>query len=404
MSIFNEIPPTAGLPLSIKEVLPIFCNKTPDRLENDFRKFLKVDYAYITYSGTAAFYIILRAIKKISPKKTVIIPSFICPLIPLAIERAGLKTLVCDITKDSFDFEIKGLEDACSKNNDILAIVPTHLAGIAINLDPLVNIAKKNDIFIIEDCAQSLGAMYKGKRLGTIGDFGFYSLCRGKGITIYEGGAITAQPKYAKLINETANEIAKNNYPSESLKLLEILLYWIFYRKELFWFAFRMPQIFWEMQNKPEKAFIEYFTSNFPTHKISERRKAVGHMQWDRLEKEISNQREKAQYYINHLAKINGLKIISESTGTFSNYPYLTILFDKEVTANKAFNLFNNSGLGVSKIYLYAITCYKYLNNIYSPSSSLNAQHTARRHLTLTTSTFLKKNQQDYIINKIKDL
>jgi len=88
MSIFNEIPPTAGLPLSIKEVLPIFCNKTPDRLENDFRKFLKVDYAYITYSGTAAFYIILRAIKKISPKKTVIIPSFICPLIPLAIERA----------------------------------------------------------------------------------------------------------------------------------------------------------------------------------------------------------------------------------------------------------------------------------------------------------------------------
>ena len=404
MSIFNEIPPTAGLPLSIKEILPIFYNKASGRLEDDFRKFLEVDYAYITYSGTAAFYIILTALKEISPKKTVIIPSFICPLVPLAIERAGLNTLVCDISEDGFDFEIKALKDTCLKNNDILAILPTHLAGIALNLDPLANIAKEKNIFIIEDCAQSLGAMYKGKKLGTIGDFGFYSLCRGKGITIYEGGVITAKPEYSKLINETAKKIERNSYLSESLKLLEIFLYWIFYRPQLFWFAFRMPQIFWEMQNKPEKAFIEYFTSDFPVHNISKRRKAVGHMQWRRLEKEISSQREKAQYYIDNLGKINGLKVIFEPAGTFSNFPYLTLLFDKEEVAGKTFNLFKDSGLGISRIYLYAITYYKYLKNIYSPGSFPNAQYIAKRHLTLTTSTFLKKSQQDYIISKIKGL
>jgi dTDP-4-amino-4,6-dideoxygalactose transaminase len=184
MNLFREIPPTAGLPLSAKDILPIFYINKHGLLEDDFSKYLGAAYAKITYSGTAAFYIILEALKNLSPKKTVIIPSFICPLVPLAIRRAGFKTLVCDIEKDSFNFRIDKLEEICLNNKDILSIVAVHLAGIPIDFAPIKKMARENKIFIIEDCAQSLGAMHQGKKTGSLGDFSFFSLCRGKGLTI----------------------------------------------------------------------------------------------------------------------------------------------------------------------------------------------------------------------------
>ena len=130
MNLLREIPPTAGLPIYPRDLICAFFKRNrPGSLEEDLKNYLGASYAAVTYSGTAAFYIILEALKSLSPKKTVIIPSFICPLVPLAIKRAGLKVLVCDINKNSFDFEINRLKELCS-GKDILAVVPVHLAGI----------------------------------------------------------------------------------------------------------------------------------------------------------------------------------------------------------------------------------------------------------------------------------
>ncbi|MBN2830710.1 MAG: DegT/DnrJ/EryC1/StrS aminotransferase family protein [Candidatus Omnitrophica bacterium] len=402
--MFREIPPTAGLPFNIKSLLTSFHSRNTGSLEDDFKRLLGVGYARITYSGTAALYIILETLKKLSPKKTVIIPSFICPLVPLAIERAGLKILVCDIAKSRFDFEINQLQSVCLKNKDILAIIPVHLGGIPVNLEPVLNIAKNNGIFIVEDCAQSLGAMNQGRKTGTIGDFAFYSLCRGKGITIYEGGVIITKADFSGLIEETAKDIEKENRFSECLKLIELFGYWIFYRPQLFWFAFRLPQIFWKIQDKPERAFIEYFDSNFPLHNVSEVRKTIGHLQWQCLEKEIDSQREKTQYYIENLKEIKNIRIITEAPGDYSNYPYLTLIFEEKDKQEKAFRILNTSGRGISRIYLKAITDYRYLKNLYSPLASLNARDIASKHITLSTSTFLEKSDQNYIIEKLREL
>jgi len=402
MSLFREIPPTAGLHLSLKELLPIFNHNKPGHLEDDFTKYLKVPYAQITYSGTAAFYIILESLKNISPRKTVIIPSFICPLVPLAIIRAGLKVLVCDIEKNSFNFQREKLKKICSENGDILSIVALHLGGIPIDFEPIKELAEKNGIFIIEDCAQSLGAIYRGKPTGSLGDFAFFSLCRGKGLTIYEGGALTSKPEFAGLIKETTKQIVKDNPLSEGLKILELFGYWIFYRPLLFWFVFRLPQIFWELQGKTEKAFIEYFDVNFPLHRVSETRKNIGHYQFCRLTKEIHGQRKKTTYYLNRLNGIAGIKIIAESEGDYSNYPYLTLVFDQPSKRKQALNIFKDSGLGISGIYLSAITDYAYLKDIYAPDECPNARYLAERHITLSTSAFLKNKELDSIIEKIR--
>ncbi len=176
MGILREIPPTAGFPLYAKDFLSICLQKNREgTLEEDFRRYLNVPYAKLTYSGTAAFYLILESLKKVSAKKTVIIPSFVCPLLPLAIHRAGLRVKVCDINKDNFNFDSPKLEALCL-NNDILAIVPVHLAGIPVDFEGIKQIAKDRRIFIIEDCAQALGAAYKDKKAGTVGDFSFFSV------------------------------------------------------------------------------------------------------------------------------------------------------------------------------------------------------------------------------------
>ena len=405
MSIFREIPPTAGLPLYARDLLSAFLKRNqPGSLEEDFKRYLGVSYAAVTYSGTAAFYIILEALKKLSPRKTVIIPSFVCPLIPLAIKRAGLKVLACDINKDNFNFEITQLKELCLRNNDILAVVPVHLAGIPVDIQAIQNITKENGIFIIEDCAQSLGAKYQDKFAGTLGDFAFFSLCRGKGLTTYEGGVIVTGLKFAPLIDNEINRLVKTNPLSEFLKVLELFGYWIFYRPLLFWFVFRLPQAFWQAQGKAEKAFIEYFSVDFPLHKVSGIRKNTAHAAFGRLESELDKQRKVALDYIALLKGVAGIRLITEPSGSSSNYPYLTLVFDETRNRDKAFNILNNSGLGVSLIYLFAITDYGYLKDIVGGKVCPNAQAIARNHITLTTSTFLSQKDIRSVTERLKSI
>ncbi len=406
MSIFREIPPTAGFPLYVKDFLSVLSDKNHrGSLEEDFKNYLDVPYAKVTYSGTAAFYLILESLKGISFKKTVIIPAFICPLVPLAIQRAGLRVRVCDVNKDNFNFDLRKLETLCLDNGDILAILAVHLGGIPVDFEEIKQIAQKKRIFIIEDCAQSLGAIYKDEKAGTLGDFSFFSLCRGKGLTIYEGGAIITKNKcYSIKIDDTIERIANNDFLSESLKILELFGYWIFYRPGLFWWAFRLPQIFWDWRGKPLRALTEYFTESFPLHKVSKIRKTIGHMTFARLESEIKKQREKASGYIENLKGIPGIRLITESQQTKATYPYLTLLFNDPAKCKKAKEVFKNAGLGIFQIYAMAITDYDYLKRIIENTECPNARSLAQNHITLTTSTFLKNEELNSIVGIIKNI
>jgi dTDP-4-amino-4,6-dideoxygalactose transaminase len=406
MGIFREIPPTAGFPLYWKDLLSIFRIRSRDKcIGDDFKEYLNVSYARVTNSGTSAFYLILESLKKISSRHTVVIPSYICPLIPLAIKRAGLRVEVCDIRKDNFNFDLQSLEDICSKNSDILAVVAVHLAGIPVDFDAIENIAKKHGIFIIEDCAQSLGAIYKGKKVGTLGDFSFFSLCRGKGITTYEGGVIvTGRQEYASVIDSTVEQFVKNDFLSEAILTLLLFGYWIFYRPLLFWFVFRLPQIYWNWRGDKIKAAMEDFDINFPIHNMSTIRQLIGHAQFYRLEKEIDRQRQKAAFYMSRLKKIKGIKIIKELPDSRATYPFVTLIFDNPEKRERALKIFGNTEFGASIVYAMAIADYDYLNHIVPDRNCSNARYMTDRALTLSTSTFLKDNDLNSIVNIIENL
>ncbi|MDD4955655.1 MAG: DegT/DnrJ/EryC1/StrS family aminotransferase [Candidatus Omnitrophica bacterium] len=401
MPIFKEIPPTSGWKFRASD---LFTKPSAKCLEDDFRDFLGVDSVFVAYSGTAALYLIFESLRKISPKRTVIIPAYVCPLVALAAQKAGLRIKVCDINKENFDFNYDNLRSLCSEDKDILAIVAVHLGGIPLDFDRIKETAKGREIFLIEDCAHSMGAMYRGKKCGTLGDFSFFSLCRGKGLAIYEGGVLAVNKKeYSSVVTSTIKDVVRKNYVSEFFKIIELLGYWIFYRPSLFWFVFKLPQIFWNLGKNQDKAFGEEYDTEFDTHAVSGFRKLLGHKSFYRLGEEVAKQRERALFYIKELTQIKGIKVVRENSGDYATYPFLTVLFDEAEKRNEFFKKINRYGLGVSIVYLNAICDYDYLKDSLSCKTTDNARDFSKRQLTFSTSAFLSDNDAKILIKMLRE-
>ena len=118
----REIPPTAGLPLTWRDLFPAGAS-----LEQGLADFIHVPAVQITCSGTAAQIITLTTLKKQNPRRKVILPAYTCPLVALAILHCGLQPVLCDLQPDHFDLDHDRLAALCDANT--LAIIATHLAG-----------------------------------------------------------------------------------------------------------------------------------------------------------------------------------------------------------------------------------------------------------------------------------
>lgn len=170
-----------------------------------FSKLCQAKYIYFTNSGISSFYIILKALREKSLKKEVILPAYTAGSLVVAIIKAGLLPVLCDINLEDFNLENESLFKAMSSNT--LAIVCAHMFGIAVN--DIENLKEKipPGIFLIEDCAQALGSKIKGKPVGNFGDVAFFSFNRGKNIPAYGGGAVITN---SDILAEKINTIYKD--------------------------------------------------------------------------------------------------------------------------------------------------------------------------------------------------
>ncbi|MBE0669596.1 MAG: aminotransferase class I/II-fold pyridoxal phosphate-dependent enzyme, partial [Anaerolineales bacterium] len=184
MKIGRAIPPAAA-PISWTELIHgfqgIVNRETEANLEEELKEYFRTGHAFLTSSGKAALFLILSALKTLSGKTKVIIPAYTCFSVPSAIRLAELEIVLCDLQPGTFDFDYSSLERLI--DDDVLCIVPTHLFGIPADLQKVRELCGNRKIFIVEDAAQAMGAEFKGKKLGTFGDAGIFSLGRGKNIT-----------------------------------------------------------------------------------------------------------------------------------------------------------------------------------------------------------------------------
>ena len=141
----------------------------------------------LTTSGTTALDMsaLLCGLK---PGDEVILPSYTFSSTATAFVLAGAKLVFVDIRPDTMNIDEKKIEDAITEKTRAIAVV--HYAGVACEMDAVTDIARRHGLFVVEDAAQGVMSAYKGRPLGTIGDFGCYSFHETKNYSMGEGGAI----------------------------------------------------------------------------------------------------------------------------------------------------------------------------------------------------------------------
>ena len=174
------------------------------QFEKEFSQFNTVSHTVGVGSGTEALHIALRALD-IGQGDEVITTAHTAVATASAIDLAGAKPIFVDIEPDFFTIDPDLIEDAITPKTK--AIIPVHIYGQPCNMDAIMEIANKNNLKVIEDCAQTHGAEYNGKRVGSIGDVGCFSFYPTKNLgAIGDGGALVTNDdqlgKKIKLIRE----------------------------------------------------------------------------------------------------------------------------------------------------------------------------------------------------------
>ena len=166
--------------------------KHVQEFEQTVSSFVKSKYVVAVNSGTAALQAALYALD-IKHGDEVLIPSFTFVATANAVVSVGAKPIFVDILKDNYTIDPDDLEKKITKKTR--AIIPVHLYGNVAQLERLSEIAKKYNLSIIEDSAQSLGSTYKGKSAGTFFEMGCYSMYPAKVMTSGEGGFVVTNNK-----------------------------------------------------------------------------------------------------------------------------------------------------------------------------------------------------------------
>jgi len=181
------------------------------KFEQEFSKYLGNKYSLALSNGSVALEIALKALKLKKQDEIIVSPrSFIisasCTL------NLGLKPIFADVDNNG-NLSIEGIKKVYNKK--VKAIIVVHLNGLSCDLDPIMKFVKKNKIFLIEDCSQAHGAIYKGKKVGTFGDMSTWSFCQDKIIsTGGEGGLISTNNKNLFLKCWSLKDHGKNYHNS----------------------------------------------------------------------------------------------------------------------------------------------------------------------------------------------
>lgn len=185
--------------------------------EEKLASFLGVKYVIATASGTMADACALAAVKEKDNYKRneVIVPALTFIAQVNSIYYNHLKMVFVDV---GYDYQIDVFKIEEKINENTLAIMPTHLLGRTANMEKIKEIAKKHNLFVIEDSCEALGSKYKDQFCGTIGDMGAFSFYVSHSITTGEGGAIaTNDEKLAELAILLRNHGRKSDKVEEKL-------------------------------------------------------------------------------------------------------------------------------------------------------------------------------------------
>jgi perosamine synthetase len=328
------------------------------KFENDFACFCECKYGVAVTSGTTALHLAL-AVLDIGPGDEVLVPTYTNMATFFAVLYLNATPIPIDVEPDTWNLSASKIEDKITDKTK--AIIPVHIFGHPVDMDPVLAIANKYKLSVIEDCAQAHGAEYKGKKVGSFGHIGCFSFYGNKIITTGEGGMLVSNQKH--LMDR-----------ARSMKSLAFGTEHKFLHKEL-GYNYRMTNL----------------------------QAAIGCAQLLKIEKIIQAKRTIATWYKNKLKDCPLLSLPIEKANSKSVYwmYHVVLTKDASIERNKIMSLLAEEGIETREGFIpynqqTALEITKGLE-----ASCPNANYIGANSFYLPTGPSLTKNEVNFICEKL---
>lgn len=336
--------------------------------EDKLAKYFRIKHVISFNSGTSALHAVLLAFGITSGE--IIVPSYSFISTANCVILAGAKPVFAEIEGETLGLDPKDVKKKITKKTR--AIIPMHYGGkVCKHIETLRELAEINDLLLIEDNAESFGATLNSKLAGTFGDASMLSFCQNKVITTGEGGAICTNNKeiYEKLSLVRSHgrvESPGTNYFS----------------------------------NINEMDYIQIgYNYRLPTMCA-----ALGISQLNKIDKIINLRRKFGKYYDENLNKVPNIQIIPELEGNRTVYQLYSIILKDSKKRDSLQKFLLDKGI-YTKVYFYPIHLKSYYREKFGYNKGYlpKTERISERILSLPFSLRFKNEDQDYIIDSIKE-
>lgn len=336
--------------------------------ERVFAKYIGVKHAVAVNSCTAALHLAMRTLK-IGPRDEVIVPVLTFAATANAVLYVGAQPVFVDIDEKTFNISPKDIQDKINERTK--AVIVVHYGGQPCDMKEIMQIARRHNLHIVEDCAHSLGAEYMSQKTGTIGTIGCFSFYPTKVITTIEGGMIT-----------TNNEkIAKQSTILREHGMTKTAI------------------------EREKKATWYYDVVDLGyNYRLNEVQAALGISQLKRVE-EINKRRiEAAHYYTQKLKEIDGIITPYEGKDRTHVYHLYVIRVTEKygIDRDELYKRLSANGIGLSVHYtpLHLLTYYRKKLG-YKKGDFPVAEEISKEILSLPLFPTISKAQIDYVAKEI---
>jgi dTDP-4-amino-4,6-dideoxygalactose transaminase len=340
------------------------------KLERNFANFLGVKHAFAVSSGTAALHLALRALN-IKTEDEVLVPSLTFVASANAILYVGAKPVFVDITDLSdLNLSCDDLENKITPKTKAIMVV--HYGGYLADMERIKKIAKKHNLFVIEDAAHAIGAKFNSKMAGGIGDVGCFSFFSNKNMATGEGGmVVTNRDKFA-----------------QKIRLLR---------------SHGMTSLTWDRHKG--HAYSYDVTELGYNYRMTEMNAALGIEQLKKLRSSNRKRKSLIKIYVENLEGTKGVSI------PFLNYPrdsafhLFPVILDQDVNREKFMDFLKRAKIQTSIHYppIHKFTYYQ--KNFRVSQNKLPLTEYAGRHeVTLPLHPLLKKEDILFVCDKIKEI
>ena len=339
-----------------------------EKFEANFCKYSKAKYAVAVSNCTAALHLSLMALG-IGKDDEVIIPDLTFVADANAILACNAKPIVSDINKENFFLSISNVKKNITKRTK--AIIPVHIYGQVCNIEEILDVAKDNNLKVIEDCAHAVGTFHKSKHVGTLGNTGCFSFYPTKNITTAEGGMVTTNSKEVaekvrQLRSHGMTKSLKSRYSSEYPWIFDIV----------------------------EPGY---------NYRLDEIRAALGITQLKRIKKINELRKSASMYYHKNLQSIPGIILPDMVSDKTHSYHLYTIRVAKpfKLSRNQLFKKLKDNGIRTT-VYWMPIHEYAAYRKFAKKSNVVNTAKIYDEILALPLFPNISKKHQDAVIKVIK--